>query len=157
MQLSLILAAVVGLSGESDARTWTDKAGRKADASFVAFDDALMLVTLKRLRDGKQFTIPVSRLSYPDQSFIEKARRPVTKPTLAEYERCKRLVVMSVREHREETKTLVTKLGLKIESAPKEQQFLVCSWKPPLTKQVIQTLQQSELIEYVEPDISGDL
>lgn len=160
MAMQVLLAAIVLLGiGPTDAgaRTWTDKAGRKAEASFVAFDDGLMLVTLKRISDGRVFILPLSRLSYPDQSLIEKTRRPVTKQMLAEYERVKRLVCMSVRERKPEALALVAKLGLKIERNPPGEKFIVCSWKPPLAKQVLETLQQSEAIEYVEPDTSLDL
>jgi predicted peptidase len=52
------------------ARTWKAADGRSLEAEFVSATDTQ--VTLKRAGDGKVFTLPLSRLSEADQSFIKE-------------------------------------------------------------------------------------
>jgi hypothetical protein len=51
------------------ARTWTSSDGRKLDADFVSSIGGT--VTLKRTSDGQTFTLPLSKLSPPDQEWVK--------------------------------------------------------------------------------------
>ena len=67
----LLLALTSSMSG----RTWTSSDGKTLEADFVSTDGNS--VTLKRARDGKDFTIPLDRLSEEDQVFVrEEAEKP---------------------------------------------------------------------------------
>jgi len=50
-------------------RTWTDRGGRKVEADLVAVVNGK--VRIKRASDGKNFDVPIDRLSDADQAFVE--------------------------------------------------------------------------------------
>jgi len=63
------------------ARTWTDREGRQLEAELLAVEgDA---VRVRRIADGREFSIPIERLSETDQQFIEAQR---DEPAAAEEE-----------------------------------------------------------------------
>jgi len=65
------------------ARTWTSADGKTLEAEFLSSTETE--VTLKRLSDNKQFTLPLSRLSEDDQKFIsEKKSAPPANESLAQ-------------------------------------------------------------------------
>ncbi|MEM7144641.1 MAG: serine hydrolase [Verrucomicrobiota bacterium] len=64
----------------SPARTWTDAAsGRTIEADFLSANNTT--VTLKRTADGKEFTLPLERLSQEDRAFIQSKISPPEPPT----------------------------------------------------------------------------
>ena len=72
------------LLAPAHARTWTATDGRTLEAEFVSATDTK--VTLRRDSDGKEFTLPLSRLSKEDQTFIKEkaAAEPETEESNAE-------------------------------------------------------------------------
>ena len=80
------LAFALLLPLTTQARTWTSTDGKTLEAKFVSATDSE--VTLKRDSDGKQFTLPISRLSNDDQIFIkEQANAKPDEPAKAEAEK----------------------------------------------------------------------
>lgn len=71
----LLLAAMTAVS---PARTWTDRQGRKVEGKLVASDDREIVL---RLKDGKNVTIPLHRLSDADLEFLENGEEPEEKDT----------------------------------------------------------------------------
>lgn len=71
-------AAVLSLLGAipARARTWTSSDGRALDAEFVSVSGNT--VTLKRAGDGKSFTLPLEKLSAPDQEWIKTSAATAT-------------------------------------------------------------------------------
>lgn len=68
----VILAALsAGMALPALGREWISAEGTSLEAEFVSSDGAE--VTLKRDSDGREFTIPLSRLSGGDQSWVEEA------------------------------------------------------------------------------------
>ena len=59
------------------ARTWTSSEGKPVEAEFVSATDTE--VTLKRDKDGKTFTLPLTKLSEDDQAFV-KAKKEEPEP-----------------------------------------------------------------------------
>lgn len=77
--LSLLLA------GMSVARTWTSTDGKRLEAEFVSLSGDE--ITLKRDSDGREFTLPLTRLSEADQNFVkEKAEEKASEPVKIEGE-----------------------------------------------------------------------
>lgn len=76
---SLVLAlSVLGLTGVTHARLWTSNDGKTLEAEWVSA--AQDQVTLKR-PDGQVFTLPLSRLSAADQTWVkQQAAAPVVAP-----------------------------------------------------------------------------
>lgn len=68
--------AVACLLPTLSARTWTSSDGKKLEADFVSATETD--VTLSRSKDGKEFTLPLARLSEDDQAFIKE--QPVADP-----------------------------------------------------------------------------
>ena len=60
---------MVIVNGAAHAREWASTDGAKLDAEFISSDEAE--VSLKRRSDGKTFTLPLSRLSEDDQTWIK--------------------------------------------------------------------------------------
>ena len=58
------------LAAPCHSRTWTSSDGKTLEAEFVSATDTE--VTLKRDKDGKTFTLPLSRLSKDDQTFVKE-------------------------------------------------------------------------------------
>ena len=68
----VILGALsAGMAGPALGREWISAEGASLEAEFVSSDGAE--ITLKRDSDGREFTIPLSRLSGGDQSWVEEA------------------------------------------------------------------------------------
>ncbi|MEM8953848.1 MAG: serine hydrolase [Verrucomicrobiota bacterium] len=72
----MVLAVVShGTISLAPVRTWTDAgSGRTIEADFVSATKTT--VTLKRNADGKQFTLPLDRLSQEDRAFIQSQLAP---------------------------------------------------------------------------------
>lgn len=64
-----LIAFVIGIS-PLQARTWTSSDGKKLEAEFVSATETH--VVLKRRKDGRTFTLALSRLSAADQSYIKE-------------------------------------------------------------------------------------
>lgn len=64
--LTLLITAVLGSS--LSARTWTDKDGRSMEAEIVSADELQVTVS----KGGKEFKLPLDRLSDKDQAFVEE-------------------------------------------------------------------------------------
>lgn len=64
------LLFVASLMGDTSAREWISADGRKLDAEFISA--ANDVVKLKRSSDGQTFSLPVSRLSAADQSWVRE-------------------------------------------------------------------------------------
>ena len=67
VSLSIGILAGVCLIEVCWARVWTDVQGRKVDATLVSHDQSEVIV---RLKNGKNATIPLGRLSEEDQQFL---------------------------------------------------------------------------------------
>ena len=67
MKSRTFLALLIGLAVHAHARTWTSSDGRTLDAEFVSA--TATEVTLRRARDGKTFTLELSRLCEADREF----------------------------------------------------------------------------------------
>ena len=67
--LTLIFSAL-SFGNPLHARTWTSTDGKKLEAEFVSASDTE--VTLKRDTDGQEFTLPLTRLSADDRTFIKE-------------------------------------------------------------------------------------
>jgi dipeptidyl aminopeptidase/acylaminoacyl peptidase len=65
-----VLALAGSASSPAAAREWTSSDGKKLDAEFVRTTGDM--VTLKRATDGREFTIPLSRLSPADRDWIKE-------------------------------------------------------------------------------------
>jgi dipeptidyl aminopeptidase/acylaminoacyl peptidase len=63
------LAIFASLAFPAHGREWTSLDGKKLDAEFVR--NSGETVTLKRAADGREFTIPLSRLSPADREWIK--------------------------------------------------------------------------------------
>jgi len=83
-----------------------------------------------------------------------KKAPPINAEMVNAYEHAGRMVCYWKEGKKDEVKAFVKKLGLKIEFAPPGEQFIQCSWPAPLTKQTLEQLSKSELLDFVEPDIS---
>jgi hypothetical protein len=74
MQMRTLIAAVLAFAvctPVASARTWTDSTGKHTlEAEFVEMKDGK--VQLKK-EDGKTITIPIEKLSDPDQEFVRSA------------------------------------------------------------------------------------
>lgn len=69
---SCYLLLFLGFLVPLHARTWTSTDGKKLQADFVSADETS--VTIKRKKDGREFTLPLSKLSAKDQAFVKKKR-----------------------------------------------------------------------------------
>jgi predicted peptidase len=69
MKPLLVILLLNALSGWTWARTWTSSDGRTLEADFVSSIGGT--VTLKRAADGKTFTLPLLKLSPPDQEWVK--------------------------------------------------------------------------------------
>jgi outer membrane protein assembly factor BamB len=77
--VATVLLPVIAVS---DVRTWTSADGKfKTQAEFVDFQDQNVIL---RREDGKEVVVPVTKLSYPDRTFVrsEMLRRRKETPTL---------------------------------------------------------------------------
>lgn len=76
MAFLLVFCANSSLS----ARTWTDKSGRSLEAEIVAVDETQVTVN----KGGKEFKLPLDKLSEEDQEFardwLEKQKKPEAVP-----------------------------------------------------------------------------
>ncbi|MGI9245020.1 MAG: prolyl oligopeptidase family serine peptidase [Verrucomicrobiales bacterium] len=61
---------LAGMTVAAHGREWTSAEGASLQAEFISSDG--IELTLKRDSDGKEFTIPISRLSSGDQSWVEE-------------------------------------------------------------------------------------
>lgn len=80
-QLILSLFLMAGVALPASSREWTSADGKKLKADFVSSADGQ--VVLKRASDGKQFTLPLDRLSEADRKWVgEEVKKvmPVTGP-----------------------------------------------------------------------------
>jgi predicted peptidase len=76
--VSTLFALVVSLS--SSAREWTSIDGRKLEAEFISA--TADNVILKRATDGREFTLPIARLSQADRDWLkEQSTAPATPPS----------------------------------------------------------------------------
>ena len=57
----------------AESRTWTDVRGRTIDATLVSATDQAVIVKLAK--NGKEFTIALSKLSAKDRTFVEEWRK----------------------------------------------------------------------------------
>ena len=53
-----------------ELRTWTDVQGRTINARLLSADPSTSTIEIERA-DGTRFTLPIARLSYADQQFIQ--------------------------------------------------------------------------------------
>jgi len=119
-------------------------------------------------RSGKLTEDQIAKLkALPSIEFIEpdvklilerQAETPKNPPVNAEmvnaYEHAGRMVCYWKPGKKKEVDELIKKLGLVVEFAPPGEQFIQCSWKAPLAKEVLEKLSKSELLEFVEPEVS---
>lgn len=67
---SALLVVAAAAQQQEEFRTWTDSStGKTIEAAYVSADSVTRTVTIK-MRDGKEFTIPVARLNQSDIEFI---------------------------------------------------------------------------------------
>ena len=69
--LPALALALAFLTPSLQARTWTSSDGKKLEADLISATKTH--VTLKRSRDGKTFTLPLTRLSAEDRAFVENS------------------------------------------------------------------------------------
>jgi len=68
----IITLAIISLSSlNADERTWTSSDGKKFKAELISFNIDNNQVVIKNAK-GKQFTLPLDRLSEDDQTFLKK-------------------------------------------------------------------------------------
>ncbi len=72
--ISPIFVLTALLLSQAEARTWTSKDGVTIDAEYISSDENK--VTIKRLKDAKEFTLPLEKLSKQDQEWLKQ--RPKT-------------------------------------------------------------------------------
>lgn len=73
MKYALAILALLSLS-PLHARSWTSSDGKKVEATYVRSEQGK--VTLKRIKDGKTFILPLSMLIQADKDYItEKAKQ----------------------------------------------------------------------------------
>jgi dipeptidyl aminopeptidase/acylaminoacyl peptidase len=68
----------LGLLSALSARTWTSSDGKKLEADFVSATETD--VTLKRSKDGKTFTLALTRLSEDDREYIKEEAADAPSP-----------------------------------------------------------------------------
>jgi hypothetical protein len=66
----LTMVACLTLTVVGNARTWTDRKGRRVEADLVAIPDA-SIIRIKRSGDGQVFDVPLSSLSDADQEYVK--------------------------------------------------------------------------------------
>ncbi|MFO0902368.1 MAG: SHD1 domain-containing protein [Pirellulales bacterium] len=72
--LTLLIALFTPVSSHGgDARIWTDRTGRRAEAEYLGF--AHGKVQVRRTTDGKLFEVPLETFSDADQSFVRAQER----------------------------------------------------------------------------------
>lgn len=103
--------------------------------------------------------LPAIEFVEPDVKLIverddSKKDPPINNEMLLAYEHAGRMVCFWKDGKKEEVKKFVKQLGLNIEFAPPREKFIQCSWKSPLKKETLQQLAKSDLLEFVEPDVS---
>ena len=77
----LILSSAPIKTAVLDARTWTEVGtGRSFEGDFIKIEDGKAVV---RREDGKVFSVPLARLSRPDQTFIKTATKGAADPAQA--------------------------------------------------------------------------
>ncbi len=79
--VALVAAIAVCLPGPPLAaapRVWTDRDGRTVEAEFVRADTSA--VVIRRVGDGREFTLPRNRLSDADLAFVARASAEAAKP-----------------------------------------------------------------------------
>lgn len=67
--LSATLLVLSGASPAAHARTWTSAEGQSIEAELVDHDSSARKVTIRR-SDGREFILPVDRLSEKDRSYL---------------------------------------------------------------------------------------
>lgn len=74
----LPLLFMFGICQADDLRTWTDAQARKMEATLLRIEDPAVILKLK---DGREISYPLAKLSEPDRKYIEENRAllPTTK------------------------------------------------------------------------------
>lgn len=71
---SLLLLFLALAALPASARTWTDRDGRTVEADLIRADSGSVLI--RRAADGREFTLPLDRLSPADLAFLAAAPTP---------------------------------------------------------------------------------
>jgi hypothetical protein len=81
-RLATLFLLLIALAAPSaSARTWTDRDGRTVEAELVRADADS--VVIRRVTDGREFTLPRDRLSPADLAFLAAAPAPPSSPASA--------------------------------------------------------------------------
>ena len=83
MRILILFFIVLGSVCHADIRTWTAVNGKEVEAEFVSNEKGIVKLKLK---SGKVFEVPLSKLSKEDNEFISSLAKPegVTKKELEE-------------------------------------------------------------------------
>ncbi|QQL44778.1 SHD1 domain-containing protein [Sulfuriroseicoccus oceanibius] len=79
MKTPLLIALATASLATASARIWTSTDGRKIDAEFVALEDNKVVLNMK----GREYRVPIERLSADDQSFANEQQAIADAPPAA--------------------------------------------------------------------------